>query len=176
MVIKIAIVGVMCSGKSTLANKIIEYYKNNNNIIIQKKAFADKVYDIAYNLFNMKNKNRILLQQIGTKMREINKNVWIDYTLNNLPDNVIIEDCRYENELNELIENNFIIIKIIIPKNIQLKRLKKTYPTNWKKHTNNLNHESETNLNKISNDNFDFILNYDYDFNYIINILKKFIN
>ena len=49
----------------------------------------------------------------------------------------------------------------------------KTTTANWKKHTNNLNHESETNLNKISNDNFDFILNYDYDFNYIINILKN---
>ena len=53
MTIRIAIVGPMCSGKSTLVNKIIDYYIYKG-INIEKRAFADKVYDIAYNLFNMR--------------------------------------------------------------------------------------------------------------------------
>ena len=57
---RIAICGKMCSGKSTLAeyikNKIEEELKCN--IVID--SFAKKVYDIAYELFNMKEKNRKL--------------------------------------------------------------------------------------------------------------------
>jgi dephospho-CoA kinase len=170
MTIKIAIVGQMASGKSTLANRIIDYYKYKD-INIEKRGFADKVYNLAYELFNMRNKDRKLLQQIGTKMREINKDVWVNYTLNYLPKNVIIEDCRYENELDKLIENGFTIIKINIPKEIQLKRLQKAYPKTWQNHLNNINHESETNLNNISKSKFDYIINYNYRFTDIINII-----
>ena len=76
MGIKIAIIGKMCSGKTTLANKIIGYYKYRG-INILKRSFSDKLYEICRNLFNMKDKNRELLQQVGTKMREIDKDVWI---------------------------------------------------------------------------------------------------
>jgi len=159
MVIKIAIVGKMCSGKSTLSNKIIKYYKRFG-IKLEKRAFANKVYKLAYDLFDMKEKNRLLLQQIGTKMREIDDNVWIYYTLKNLPENVIIEDCRYINEFKQLVNNGFTIIKINISKKKQLKRLKKTYPNTWKTHINNLNHESETSLDNIPNKSFHYIINY----------------
>lgn len=171
MTIKIAIVGPMCSGKSYLSDRIINYYKFKKNIYIEKKAFADKVYDLAYSLFGMTVKNRKLLQKIGTKMREINQDVWVNHTLKNLSKNVIIEDCRYINELNKLIENGFIIIKINIPKNIQIQRLKNTYPKTWKKHIENINHESETNLNNIDNCKFNYIIDYDYSFTDIINYL-----
>jgi dephospho-CoA kinase len=159
MVIKIAIIGKMCSGKSTLANKLIKYYKRFG-IKLEKRAFANKVYELAKDLFNMKEKNRLLLQKIGTKMREIDNDVWINYTLKNLPKNVIIEDCRYINELQHLINNGFTIIKINISKKKQLKRLKKTYSQTWKSHIANLNHESETSLDNISNDSIHYIINY----------------
>ena len=68
---KIAITGKMCSGKTTIANYLIE--KNNQFV---KISFADKVKEIATDLFNMKEKNRYLLQSIGTKMREIDEDVW----------------------------------------------------------------------------------------------------
>ena len=170
MTIRIAIVGPMCSGKSTLVKKIIDYYIYKG-INIEKRAFADKVYDIAYNLFNMRTKDRKLLQQIGTKMREIDKDILIKYTLQNLPDNIIIEDCRYENELDYLIKYGFIIIKIDISKDIQLERLQKTYPKNWQYHLKNINHESEANLQNINKSKFNYIINYDYRFTDIINII-----
>ena len=70
---KIAIHGKMCSGKTTTSNLIIDYLKNNKNIILKKIAFADKVYEIAYDLFSMKDKDRKLLQAIGTKCGKLTK-------------------------------------------------------------------------------------------------------
>ena len=159
MVIKIAIVGKMCSGKSTLSNKIIKYYKRFG-IKLEKRAFADKVYELARDLFDMKEKNRLLLQQIGTKMRDIDNDIWIKYTLKNLPENVIIEDCRYINEFKYLINNGFIIIKINISKKKQLYRLKKTYPNTWENHINNLNHESEVSLDNVPDESYHYVINY----------------
>ena len=49
---KIAIVGKMCSGKTTVANIITEI-----NPSYQRYSFGQKVKDVAIDLFNMKNKN-----------------------------------------------------------------------------------------------------------------------
>ena len=40
-------------------------------------------------------------QNIGTKMREIDKDIWIKYILKNIKneDSIIIDDVRYLNEL-----------------------------------------------------------------------------
>ena len=60
---KIAIIGKMCSGKSTLCDKIINYYIIK--CINSKRAFEIK-YTIAYTLFNMKkieNYFKILVQK-----------------------------------------------------------------------------------------------------------------
>ena len=57
-----------------------------------------------------------------------------NYTINECEqfENVIIDDIRYENELLKLKENNWITIKLIIDEKLQLKRLKNTYPEDWK--------------------------------------------
>ena len=124
---KIGIIGKICSGKTELANRLIKYY---NNIEIKKRSFSDGVYKIARELFNMKVKDRKLLQNIGTKMREIDNNVWINNT--NVEGNVIIDDIRYNNELEFLIRNNFIIIYIKIDKEKQKDRIIKTYPDTYR--------------------------------------------
>ena len=95
---KIAITGKMCSGKTTIATYLIA--KNNQFV---KISFADKVKEIATDLFNMKEKNRYLLQSIGTKMREIDEDVWASYTVNKAckQNFVIIDDLRYKNEMNK---------------------------------------------------------------------------
>ena len=104
-------------------------------------------------------------------MREIDKDILIKYTLQNLPNNVIIEDCRYENELDYLIKYGFTIIKINISKKIQLERLTKTYPSTCGNHIQYINHESEIKLLNINKSKFNYIINYDYRFTDIINII-----
>ena len=162
----------MCSGKSTLANKIIKYYKKKG-IVIVKRSFSELVYKIARDVFKMKQKNRKLLQQIGTKMREIDKNVFVNYIINDLSENVIIDDCRYINEFDALYKAKFILIKINLPKKIQEKRLIKTYPDTWKIHMNNINHSSETTIENMDNKKITYTINYNYDFNDICIFLQK---
>jgi len=169
---KLAIHGKMCSGKTTLSNFIINYLIHHKNITLKKVAFADKVYNIAYDLFNMKTKSRELLQAIGTKMREIDEDIWIKYVLNNNDDNIIVDDLRYPNELNALKQAGFILIKLELDKDEQLKRLKKCYPETYQEHINNMNHESELLMESIDDSNFDLIIKSD---NHVIENLIHFI-
>ena len=120
---RIAILGKMCSGKTTTSNFIIDYLKNNENIIIKKVSFATKVYDIAYDLFDMKIKNRELLQSIGTKMREIDEDIWIKYVLKNNKNNIIIDDLRYPNELKALKKEIYIIKLDLIKSSKEIKKM-----------------------------------------------------
>ena len=110
---KIAIYGPMCSGKSTIAN------------IIQKKypqykiySFGQKIKDIANELFNMEGKNRSLLINIADKMRDIDEDVWVKYIMKQINDYeyCIIDDLRFQNELNYLSE--WKIICLTTPENI----------------------------------------------------------
>ena len=68
--LKIAVCGKMASGKTTLANMIVDE-KNNGTVL----SLATKVKDIGKELFFMEAKNRPLLQKIGMKMREIQEDV-----------------------------------------------------------------------------------------------------
>lgn len=159
--LKLAIMGKMCSGKTTLSNHIKNYILNKYNIQLKSYTFAGKVYDLAYELFNMdkENKDRKLLQTIGTLMRSIDEEVWVNYLMKNTKDkNVIVEDCRYENEFAALERENFIFIKIDIDHEYQKERLIKTYPDTYHHHLNNLNHASEKGIEKIENEKFDLIL------------------
>ena len=162
---KIGICGKMCSGKSTLAKQIKDYI-NSENKDIQIDAFANKIYEIAYALFNMKEKDRKLLQSIGTKFREIDENVWVNYIINkynsteNIND-VIIDDVRYKNELDALKENGYILIKLNISEELQIQRLKELYKDSFQIHYDNMNHSSENELNLVSNDLFDIIIDVD---------------
>ena len=136
---KIVVAGKMCSGKTTIANMIMQY-----NSEYKKYSFSQKIKDIATELFNMKNKDRSLLIKIGGHMREIDNNVWVNYLMKNInTDKCIIDDLRYQNELDACLKNNFKIIKLVISKEEQINRIKKLYPKNYKDHIKNLNHISE---------------------------------
>ena len=140
---KIAITGKMCYGKTTVAN-IIKLYDNKYQIF----SFGQKVKDIATDLFDMQNKDRTLLTSIGTKMREINSDIWAKYIIKQCSDleNVIIDDLRYQNEYRYLIKNNFKIIVLTLPVEIQIMRIKELYPENYEDHIKNMNDISEKGL------------------------------
>ena len=124
-----------------------------------------KIKDIAKDLFNMKEKNRKLLQDIGTKMREIDKDVFANYVIKQSLkyDYVCVDDARYTNEIKKLKENGFILIKLQISKELQTKRIIHTYPETYKKHIERLEHSSETEIDSIDNSMYDKIINIDKD-------------
>ena len=165
---KIAIVGKICSGKTTLSNSIVKEF-GKYNIIFSKKSFADNVYKIAYDIFDMKEKNRYLLQSIGTKMREIDPDVFVNSTIKNIEDNVIIDDCRFLNEIQNLKKSGFTLIKLNISNELQLIRLQKTYANSW--HTHDLSHVSENEIDLFDNDIFDIIIDVD-NYNSVENIIN----
>tara|TARA_B100001094_G_scaffold333460_1_gene412886 strand:- start:12011 stop:12529 length:519 start_codon:yes stop_codon:yes gene_type:complete len=141
---KIAICGKMCSGKTTIAN-LIKEHDDRYEIF----SFGKKIKILANELFEMDldNKNRTLMIQIGSKMREIDENVWVNYIINETKDKefCIIDDLRFQNELNLLEENNWNIIQLDINEDLQLTRLKKLYKENYIDHIKNKNHLSEQN-------------------------------
>jgi dephospho-CoA kinase len=150
---KIGIIGKMCSGKTTLANYIERYMNEKYDMNFKRFTFAGKVYDLAYELFDMdrKQKNRRLLQQIGTYMRMIDENVWVNYVIkkSNDHENVFVEDCRYENEFSALVNNDFILIKINIDEEYQHERLRMTYPETYEQHIENSKHASERDIDNL---------------------------
>lgn len=57
---------------------------------------------------------RNFLQYFGTNvMRKYYDNLWIDATLQNAPDDVIISDCRFVNEANFVTSLNGVIIRVV---------------------------------------------------------------
>ncbi len=139
---KIAITGKMCSGKSSLANILLE-----SDSRFQIYSFGKKVKDVAKDLFNMKEKDRSLLTSIGTKMREIDSDVWINYVLKQCEDKThcIVDDLRYQNEYESLSKSGFKIIQLKVDPIIQEERIKLVYPQNYQDHLNNRDHISEKN-------------------------------
>ena len=151
---KIGICGQMCSGKTTIANYIIS--KDNSYYIT---SFAKKLKEIAKDLFNMQGKDRKILIDIGKKMREVDENVWVNYTLNECKEhnNIIIDDIRYSNEFNKLKQDGWFLIKLIIDSELQLERLQKTYPDTWKEHHKYIKDNSEK-INEIPDNLFNKII------------------
>lgn len=139
---KIAITGKMCSGKSTLAQIIRE---NDNKYVIY--SIGQKVKDVAKEIFDMKDKDRTLLTSIGSKMREIDSEVWINYVIKQTENksHCIIDDLRYQNEYETLVKNGFKIIQLHISEDLQEKRIKEVYPNNYNDHLDNRKHLSEQN-------------------------------
>ena len=65
-------------------------------------SFGKKVKQVASDLFQMdpQIKDRTLLTSIGQKMREIDKDVWVNYVIQQCKDveYCLVDDLRYQNE------------------------------------------------------------------------------
>ena len=139
---KIAICGKMCSGKSTLANHIMRQFDG-----YQIYSFGQKVKELCVELFNMKHKDRTLLINFANKMRDIDPDVWINQVLKQTSQkqNCILDDVRYQNEVDALIRDGWKIIHLQVPLHIQKQRIMKLYPNNYQDHLDAGSHISEQN-------------------------------
>lgn len=139
---KIAIIGKMCSGKSTLAQMILEHDSSYRTF-----SFGGAVKRYAKEIFNMQGKDRSLLINFANKMREIDSTVWVRPVIeeSKLFENCIVDDVRYQNELDALVKDNWIIIKLNISEELQEQRIRSTYPENFEDHLKNRYHLSEKN-------------------------------
>lgn len=109
--LRIAFIGRMGEGKTTAAN----YLVMNHNF--KKYSLADKVKAIASDLFGMKEKDRVLLQKLGTDaIRSVFPTAWLDYLIRRLqfeaPERAVVDDVRFINEAEGLRKEGFIIVRI----------------------------------------------------------------
>ena len=117
---RMALAGKMGSGKSTVSDFLIKSFQ------FKQYSFASKLKEIATDLFNMEVKDRVLLQMLGTRVREIEQDAWVNYVLKQLnaeaPLRAVIDDMRYLNESEILRENGFTLIKLEAPLSTRNKR------------------------------------------------------
>lgn len=120
---RIAISGKMCSGKSTITQYLVEHYG------FVERSFALKLKSIVEDLFDVKTKDREMLQLVGEKMRQIDSYVWVRYLFRDMPSdkNIVVSDVRYLNEIVTLKEGGFVTIRVEIDEKIQRERYKKLY-------------------------------------------------
>ena len=138
---RIAFTGKICSGKSTYANILVQKY----GYTLLK--FAAAVYQEAYRQ-GMVEKDRALLQRIGTEARKRDPNHWVTILIAKLDENpnpIVIDDCRFKNEMLMLKQHGFRIYHLFITPEEQEYRIRKIY-SNPEYHLNNRNHYSECDL------------------------------
>lgn len=105
---RIAIIGKQRTGKDTLADFLESRYN------FTKVALADKIREIARDLFSMKEKDRQLLIDIGEQIRAIDTLIWCKYVIKEHKDDelLVISDVRMTHEYDYLREKNFVFIKL----------------------------------------------------------------
>ena len=145
-------VGKAGAGKTYSANYLKEKYH-----FVQSK-FAYPVYNLAYNYFDMKGKDRKLLQFIGTDVgrASIRDNIWVDRfkediqivqetykRLYNKHIHFVSDDVRFPNEHQALRELGWLGIFLDSPDDIRVRRLT---GRDGDAQVNTLNHCSETSI------------------------------
>ena len=158
----IAIVGKMCTGKSSLGDCVRERAPRDAYV---KLSFATRIKQLAVELFDMPpgSKDRDLLCYIGAAMRQRDPNVWIRALVRSVQDYnargiaVIVDDCRFQNELITLRQMGFYVIKCEAAASVQLNRLKQVYKRNWAEHAAKLKSPSECDLDAVAHSAYDYI-------------------
>lgn len=113
----ICITGKAQNGKSTAADILKELYESAELSTVMIN-YADYVKFVAYKHFNWNGekdeRGRSILQHVGTDLaRQVNPDFWVnivEMTVNTLfadADRIIIADCRFPNELEYWIRNEY---------------------------------------------------------------------
>lgn len=146
---RIAITGKIASGKSFVSQYLCDTY--NFKIF----NFAQPIKKICKKVFDMKYKNRQLLQEFSEKCKEIDKDVWVNYlerAITKETGNIVIDDLRFPNECQMLKKRGFIIIKLRLSPELQLQHIKETYPDTYTEHLEGLDHISESMYDYLPHD------------------------
>lgn len=131
----VVFIGHMAAGKTYYADKLKEELEKQG-ITAYKVSIAAKLKDVAKDVFGMKEKNRRLLQQLGSKMREIDPDVWIKYLATSIATKkqfpFIVDDVRFMNELSYLLytgntQRKLFVVKISPDIKNRIKKYKEIY-------------------------------------------------
>ena len=141
---KVAICGPMASGKTTLADYLVEHHGFVKlSFAAGVKAMGEKIVDalIEEGLVSPEaagKKHRGVLQAIGAEGRRLRPTIWIEDALTQAENHekVVIDDMRYINEAKLAHEQGFVNLRLCISENLQKSRLQRTYPDDWEATSN----------------------------------------
>lgn len=118
---KIAIMGKAGAGKDLVADYLRDWHG------FEKFTFADGLYNICRDYYNMETKDRALLQDVGAKMREVDSNVFVNRLFNKMKncesDKIVVSDVRFINEYNALRDAGFIFLRVEASLETRIKRI-----------------------------------------------------
>lgn len=158
--LRIAIAGKIASGKTTLASHICNLYMMQHSrepTTIRRIGFGDAVKDTEWRLFGEGgsststtsatsatsatstthhhtpiHKNRTRLVQIGTKMRDIDPDVWVNVVIRTIEASPhlswVIDDLRFHNEYEALRRAGFFIVRLDVAEHLRHSRIRQHYP------------------------------------------------
>jgi len=151
----ILISGKQGSGKTTLAQGLLEHFTSIHSEVIK---FADPLYEL-HDLINNKfrewgverpRKDGALLQWLGTDFgrKQIDEHLWVKIALKKVNQavairkNVILDDCRFENEFDPFSRSGALTVRLDCPKEIRKSRC-----DHWREDDN---HPSEVGLDEYA--------------------------
>jgi len=170
---RLAISGKMTSGKTTMAAKLMAIHPN-----FVKVSFADPIYDIAREYFNMQEKDRDLLIHIGESFRARDANVWINAFLRKVDQLeaqgkwVLVDDLRLLSEHSALRKHGFKLVRLNVSSNEQERRLKNKYPETFQEHLTKIGHVTECALDEV--DDWDLYATEDAPLHIVSTIVSNF--
>lgn len=153
----IYLTGFAGSGKTYCCNYLKEKYSYT------QAKMANPVYMLAEKYFGMKNKDRKLLQTIGTDVGRdlIEHNLWVNRfqedidiveetaKILNKEIRFVSDDVRFKNENDILKEMGWIGIFLKVPEEVRVKRLENR---DGSAQVDTLNHKSETSIDEFKDD------------------------
>jgi dephospho-CoA kinase len=132
---KLALVGKLRSGKSTVADYLTLFYD------FQPFAFGDSLKRYLHEIFPhvpREPKPRALYQAFGQKLRELDPDVWINLTMRKIDEylrqhtcdrcepvlkpRVVVTDCRQQNEFDRLRAEGFVFVRINADEKLRIQR------------------------------------------------------
>lgn len=134
---KIALCGKMRSGKDTIAEILSDEYDFTE---FKLSSGITEVIRVL-NLDKGNKKRRDLYQGVGQYMRTMSKDVWCNFTWDEIEkfqrrysglfpeallENIVISDIRQQNEVDFFKERGFIVVKIESNDDLRLKRIKES--------------------------------------------------
>lgn len=129
MNLRIGLFGKMASGKSLVAQHLVDEYG------FVELAFAARLKQICSEMFGFDvakkdERGRLILQQFAQHMREIDASVWVRYIMQQIPPqgNVVISDMRFPNEYWQLTQMGFATVRMIMDRETQERMVAKSYP------------------------------------------------
>lgn len=128
--IKVAICGKIRSGKDTLAGYFVEQGLTECKFAMGIDEIIDKYFPTA----KAHGKPRRYYQHIGQQLRELDNDVWVNYTLEHIDRlqrlypsthaaGFVISDMRQPNEARQAKDNGFVVIKVVTNEEERIARM-----------------------------------------------------